>query len=172
MPEETAAVKMLDWSRREIVHTAMQPPRWEGYQTGLYEIEMGEGAVIQVDVGGDENAVLQQINRFMERVIEENADAMVDIAGGTDEDELMEVAWEAINPIRVEGYERGDYQVIYNDESTIDYTATQRDAAALLRYDQLLLRVYAANRDAVERVIERDEECLYDALEDDDGEGC
>ena len=42
MPEETATVKMLDGSRREILHTALQPPRWEGYQTGEYVIEMGQ----------------------------------------------------------------------------------------------------------------------------------
>ena len=154
----SSTVSMLDDERRDVVHEALQPLRWEGYEEGSYELRFFGDAAVLYDVGRREIATVRAINELLEQVVEWNAELVEELTESDDPDEHLELAWAAIHPIRAEGYDEGDYQVEMGDGQVLEYLATREDAEVLRRYDQLLLRIYTQNRRAVETIVRRQEE--------------
>lgn len=149
----------LDEARRTLVREAMRDPVWKGVERGVYEIRLdlpgaGPGPAPAVDVALEDAVLLRQVNRLLQRVVDENQEALRAVAGSPEPRRLLGAAWAALEPVRCVGYADGGYQVKLEEGQVVTYYVTEWDAALLRRHDELLDRVYAEHREAVDRAAE------------------
>lgn len=148
----------LDEDRRALVREAMRDPVWKGVERGVYEIRLdlpgagaGAGPAPTVDVPLEDAVLLRQVNRLLQRVVDENPEALRGVAGSAEPRRLLGAAWAALEPVRCAGYADGGYQVKLHQGGVVTYYVTEWDGALLARHDELLDRVYAEHREAVDR---------------------
>jgi hypothetical protein len=145
----------LDEARRTLVREAMRDPLWKGVERGVYEIKLdlpvaGPG-LAAVDVLLEDAVLLRQVGRLLQRVVDENQEALRAVAGSAEPRRLLGAAWAALEPVRCVGYADGGYQVKLHEGRVVTYYVTEWDGALLRRHDALLGRVYAEHREAVDR---------------------
>jgi hypothetical protein len=147
----------LDEARRTLVREAMRDPQWQGVERGGYEIRLdlpGAGSAEAVEVPLEDAVLLRQVHRLLQRVVDENQEALRATAGSAEPRRLLGAAWAALEPVRCVGYADGGYQVKLAQGRVVTYYVTEWDGTLLRRHDELLERVYAEHREAIDRVAE------------------
>lgn len=136
--------------RRRLIWDALKPLRWRGYESGLFIVELDPETSIKVDLSTMDVSVWYQADTILERIVEINHSAVVEMAGSCDPDDLLGVARCALAPVRAVGYGGGEFSLRMPGGFTLRYNITQWDATIAKRFDELLDRICSENHDAVE----------------------
>lgn len=139
--------------RRRLIWDSLRPLRWRGYEPGLFIVELDEDNSIKVDLTSLDVSVLHQIEAVLERIVETNHAIAVEMTGSCDIDELLDVAWSALGPVRTVGYGGGEFSLRMPGEFILRYRLTRWDGRIAQRFDELLDRISSENQETMERVL-------------------
>ncbi len=131
----------------------------EAFADGWYEVEIDDDQVIGFSIEPDDSVTLAAVDRLFREVLRLNRDAVDRIADPDDPEQLMAVGRQAFEPVRLESYQEGEYEVEVegeDDEILLTYNVTERQVDLLRRYHQLLFRVYREgdNRQIIDGLVE------------------
>lgn len=139
--------------RRRLIWESLRPLRWRGYEPGLFIVELDDDNSIKVDLSSMDVSVLHQIDAVLERIVETNHAIAVEMTGSCDFDDLLDVAWSALAPVRAVGYGGGEFSLRMPGEFTLRYRLTTWDGTIARRFDELLDRISSENQETMERVL-------------------
>ena len=143
--------------RRDHLWNLLRAVPWRGHERGLYAIELPSGESIIVPLEVKDLVVIQQVRRLLDRIVEENAEAIELALSDDDEACPRAVAWYLLSPVRAVGYGEGEYEVTLPGGVVLSYEVTSWDAMLLQRLDLFLAKVATTNNAVVERVVSGDE---------------
>lgn len=115
-------------------------PRWSP-ETG-WRLPLVDGTTLPLDL--DEAVLTRQVDRLLQRVVDENREALRAAALCDDRGRLLAVAWSAVAEARRRGWADGDYTVRLRGGHEVRFWVTEWDQTLLRRYEELLGRVARA----------------------------
>ena len=121
-------------------------PRWQGVERGVYEIALVGGARVEIDL--TDAVLMRQTDRLLQRVVDENYEALSAVACCAEPARLLALAFEAVTVARGVGYVDGSYRVHLRGGRVVEFYVTSWDCSLLRRYDELLGRVAEALQEA------------------------
>lgn len=155
MTQQDLATKKgrLEEARLNLARSSMTKPVWTGVSRGIYEVTLELEGAAPVEIELIEAVLIRQIDRLLQRVVDQNRRVLAAVAGSDAPRTLLEQAWLALEPVRRSGFEDNEYEVELPGERQVSYSITEWDASMLRRYVDLLDRVCAENHDVVARAL-------------------
>jgi len=132
-------------ARGDLVHEILGITRSESYREGVYRLTISGGKSITVSLGAAQVSLIRQLHRLLWRVVHENWEHMLDLAGTDGREKLLALAWNALEPARFLGGSEGDYEVKLPGGPAVGYSLNEEDERLLKAYDRLLSRIYSQN---------------------------
>lgn len=142
-----------DEARRNIIRRVMSEPVWAGVDRGVYVVELTTKTGASVEINLEEAVLIRQVDRLLQRVVDENRSAFVAVVGADAPRALVDKAWQLLEQAQSICYVDGRYQVMLDSTKVVSFYLTEWDGALLERYDRLLRKVYRANRHAIDSML-------------------
>lgn len=110
--------------------------RGTGYKAGTYKVNGRLRALTDKDAG-----IIRQIDRVMLRLICQNYEAMIKLAGGNDPEALIDATWSCFGPVRLLAWGEGEYQIKMPGDIEVKFSLNAYDEHIFREYASLVKRI-------------------------------
>jgi len=136
------------WAQAHAIRSQMNPPTWAGIARGVYEITLKIEGAKTVEIGLEDAAMIRQVGRIFQRVVDENTGVMQFHANSEENETLLN---EAASSFRYMRWHPGSDALVFIRDLPSKTEISDWEVQLLIRYEELLGRIYHANQELIDK---------------------